>query len=111
MVSSKSVRAVALVLALGGILSACSVVDFLEKCRSSDCAGDAKIQAAVEAQVAAHPNLRPDYLYIQTIDHVVYLNGLVDTEFERRQLVSLAEKVPGVEQVIDKLGIMDNSER
>ncbi len=111
MSSTKRLRLTALVVTVCGALSACSVVDFLEECRSSDCAGDAKIQAAVQKEIDAHPNLKSDPLYIQTIDHVVYLNGLVDTEFERQQLISLAQKVPGVKEVIDKLGIQDNTDR
>ena len=40
-----------------------------------------------------------------TLDHVVYLNGLVDTDFQQQTAQSLALEVKGVAKVVNSLGL------
>jgi osmotically-inducible protein OsmY len=40
---------------------------------------------------------------VQTLDHVVYLTGQVDTELERSMAETVARKVIGVTQVVNSI--------
>jgi len=42
---------------------------------------------------------------VQTLDHVVYLYGMVDTDLERLVLAGTAQKVPGVTRVVESFGV------
>ena len=94
-----SVAVVALI--LSAALSGCAVY---RKCGVVGCPGDAQITAAVRAQFRLHPALEPpNLLHVQTLDHVVYLTGQVDTEVERSLAQSLALSVAGVNRVVNSI--------
>jgi osmotically-inducible protein OsmY len=42
---------------------------------------------------------------VQTLDHVVYLNGVVDTPFEQRLAESVAGEAAGVKRVVNNIGL------
>lgn len=86
-------------------LSACSL---FESCNSASCAEDAKLTEAVQAQIDARRSLAFHQLYVEVVDHVAYLNGMVDTELERQSAGRIASKVPGVTGVINKLMLLGN---
>jgi osmotically-inducible protein OsmY len=89
-----------------GGLAACAE---FRTCGSDACADDAKITAAVEAAFDRHPELEPpNTIDVQTIDRVVYLNGLVDSSLEIAMADSVARQTPGVTRVVDMLA-MNNS--
>jgi osmotically-inducible protein OsmY len=91
----------ALALIVSGALSGCAVY---RKCGLAGCPGDAQITAAVRAQFRLHPALEPpNLLHVQTLDHVVYLTGQVDTEVERSMAQSLALEVAGVARVVNSI--------
>jgi osmotically-inducible protein OsmY len=93
--------AVTLALLLTGTLSACAVY---QKCGFAGCPGDAKITADVRVQFLRHPALQPpNLLHVQTLDHVVYLSGQVDTELERSMAESVARGVWGVTRVVNSI--------
>jgi osmotically-inducible protein OsmY len=99
-------RALVFVLLLGA-LSGCAAY---EKCGLKGCAGDAQLAAAVRAAFGAHPELEPpNLLDIQTVDHVVYLYGLVDTDYQRQIAESIAHQVPGVSKVVNSIGLSGNA--
>jgi osmotically-inducible protein OsmY len=76
------------------------------KCAPENCAGDAKITSDVRALIAEHPELgAPAALRVQTINGVVYLNGQVDTEFERRNAESLVSRIANVKDVVNSLDV------
>ena len=84
---------------LAGILPGCA--DF----RPSTPA-DAKITRDVETQLNQMSNLGPPgTIRVQTLDHVVYLNGLVDGGFQKRTAESVAREVPGVAQVANDITV------
>jgi len=86
---------------LTGTLAACAVY---RKCGFAGCPGDASITADVRAQFRTHPALEPpNLLHVQTLDHVVYLSGQVDTELERSLAESLAHDVAGVTRVVNSI--------
>jgi len=77
-----------------------------EKCGLKGCPGDAKVTADVRAALDQHPELGASgSIEVQTLDHVVYLNGFVNSGLERSITVSLVQQVPGATRVVDSIAI------
>ena len=90
------------VLMVGGV-AGCATY---EKCGISGCPGDAQITANVEALFNRNPPLGPpNELSVQTLDRVVYLNGVADTPFELRLAESVAGEAAGVKRVVNNIGL------
>src|SRR5882762_10316104 len=88
---------------LSGVLFGCAVY---RKCGFEGCPGDAAIPAEIETLFSQHPALEPpNLLNVNTLDHVVYFNGLVDTDLERQMAESVALQAPGVARVVNSIGI------
>lgn len=87
-------------LCVGTALSACQTY---KKCGLAGCAGDADITATVESQLGHYAPLYT--IRVQTLDKVVYLRGVVDTDVERFQAVSVAAGVHGVSDVVDSISV------
>ena len=103
MVSLKQYSALALVVLLTGALPACAVY---RKCGIPGCADDATITAGVQAQIDQHTALEaPNSVRVQTLDHVVYLSGQVDTDTERLLAESVAQQVAGVTRVVNSISL------
>jgi hypothetical protein len=69
---------------------------------------DEKLRAEVQKQIDKRPSLKFYGISVRTVDHVVYLEGLVDTNFDRSQAEAIARAVPGVTKVYDKLVLNGN---
>jgi osmotically-inducible protein OsmY len=92
-----------LLLGLAGALSGCATFN---KCGLHGCPGDASITAKVEAQLQQYPALEaPNSVRAQTLDRVVYLYGLVDTDLERQLAESVAIDAAGGARVVDSIAI------
>jgi hyperosmotically inducible protein len=103
MQSVKSLCAIAIVMFLPGILSGCAET---RQCGLEGCPGDAKITADVQARLNQSPDLGPPgSIRVQTLNHVVYLNGLVDYGLEKSTAESLAKQVPGVTRVENNIAV------
>ena len=93
-------------LVLTAALAGCAAY---KKCGFGGCPGDAKITAEVQALFDEHPALEPpNLLHVQTLDRVVYLTGLVDTDLERQMAESVALQAAGVAKVVNSIGISGN---
>jgi osmotically-inducible protein OsmY len=98
--SLKQLSALALAILMAA-LPACAVIS---KCGFAGCPGDAKITANVLALLHQYPSLEaPNSVQVQTMDHVVYLNGQVNTELERSTAQSVALAIPGVTRVVNSI--------
>ena len=103
----RRLHASAFALTLTGALCGCAAY---EKCGLSGCPGDAQLAAGVRAAFEEHPELEPpNLLKVQSVDHVVYLYGLVDTDFQRQMAEAVAHQAPGVAKVINSIGLSGNS--
>ncbi len=79
------------------------------KCGAGGCQGDAAITAQVQMLFKQHAELEPpNLLDVQTMDHVVYLYGLVDTDYERQMAESVALQASGVRKVVNSIGLSGN---
>jgi osmotically-inducible protein OsmY len=82
-------------------LSGCSV---FPKCAPENCAVDAQIKQDVDALFAAHTELGPPgTIRVQSINKVVYLHGLVNSDFERQNAEALARGIPNVKDVVNSI--------
>jgi len=89
---------------IGGLIliSALSGCATFEKCGFKGCPGDAQLTADVKALFDKHPELGSS-IEVQTLDHVVYLYGLVDTPLESEIAQSVALQAPGVTRVVSSI--------
>jgi osmotically-inducible protein OsmY len=88
---------------LAGALPGCATYT---KCGLSGCPGDAAITAEVNALFRQHPELEPpNLLSVQTLNHVVYLYGVVDTDFQQQMAASVAANAQGVTKVVNSIGL------
>ena len=94
------------VLAVSIVLAALPACAAYRKCGLEGCPGDANISGEVETLFDQHPELRPPNLInVQTVDRVVYLSGLVDTDLQRQIAESVALQAPGVAKVVNSIGL------
>ncbi len=96
-------HALALGIVLPCALAGCAAY---RTCGFNGCPGDAKITAEVRALFDRHPDLEaPNMVYVQTVDHVVYLDGLVDTPFQQQMAASVAGEAAGVVRVVSSISV------
>jgi osmotically-inducible protein OsmY len=106
---TKPTRLYALTLAwlLAACLSGC--VGF-GKCDPASCSGDKKITADVNAVLKEHREFgAPGTIRVQTTNGVVYLNGLVETDFARRSAESLVMQVENVKDVVNSIEVRNSA--
>jgi osmotically-inducible protein OsmY len=101
MIKPRNSLALAFGLFLANAVAGCAAY---EKCGFQGCPGDAQLSAEVQALIAQHPALQPpNLIYVQTLDHVVYLSGMVDTGTERLLAEAVARTAPGVRRVVNSI--------
>lgn len=102
----KPIYTIAFATIVAGVAAGCA--DFREHGSPSDSA-DSMITADVEARLNQMADLGPPgSIKVQTLDHVVYLNGLVDGGLEKRTAEEAVLRVPGVEKVADDIDVLHN---
>jgi osmotically-inducible protein OsmY len=93
-------------LLLSAALSGCAVNG---KCGFGGCAGDAEITANVQASFKQYPALQaPNLVNVETVNHVVYLRGLVDTPYQQQLAASIAGQAAGVTRVVNLIGLSNS---
>lgn len=90
-------------LCLASCASGCDLAATYRKCGLSGCPGDAAITASIEHQLEGRSDVFANDISVQTLDHVVYVRGLVDTAVQRDTILTIARQAPGVERVVDSL--------
>jgi osmotically-inducible protein OsmY len=107
MYNSKTLSAAALVVIMLAALSGCASFG---KCSPENCAADAKITADVNEMLGQHTEFGPPgTIRVQTINGVVYLNGLVNSDMERQSAESFVLQIPNVKDVVNSLAPRANS--
>jgi osmotically-inducible protein OsmY len=78
-----------------------------DKCGSAGCAQDAKTTANVEAQFREHADLSPpNLLNVQTLGHVVYLSGLVNSGLQRDGAEEVAREASDGARIVDTISVI-----
>jgi hypothetical protein len=97
------VRAWPLCIMLIGTMGGCATV---EKCGLEGCADDRQISAQVKALLNAHPELGPPgSISVETLNGVVYLDGLVTGGLEKRSVESIVLQASGVKRVVNGISV------
>lgn len=92
-------------LILSGALCGCAVYDTYEKCGFHGCPGDARITAEVQSRFRERSDFEQNAISVQTLDHVVYLSGVVSSGLEINDAEAIASSVPGVTRVVNSMAI------
>jgi osmotically-inducible protein OsmY len=101
----KPLYAPAIGFVLTAALPACAVY---EKCGFSGCPGDAQITSDVRALLDQHPGAAsPGAVSVQTLDGVVYLYGVVDTDLMRQEAEEIAMQAPHAKKVVNSIGVLN----
>jgi osmotically-inducible protein OsmY len=78
-----------------------------DKCGSAGCAQDAKTTANVEAQFREHADLSPpNLLNVQTLGHVGYLSGLVNSGLQRDGAEEVAREASDGARIVDTISVI-----
>lgn len=105
----RHVPAPALAVILAALLPGCTAYGAYRKCGFGGCPGDAAITREVRALFDQHPALEPpNLLSVRTLDHVVYLSGVVDTDLQSQIAQSVALEATGVARVVNSIGISNS---
>jgi osmotically-inducible protein OsmY len=99
---SNPLYTLAVVLLLSGSFSGCAVE---RKCGLDGCPGDVKIKANVQASIDQHPEIGPR-VYVQTLDHVVYISGFVSAGEMKDIAEEAARRTSGVTRVVDSIAVV-----
>jgi osmotically-inducible protein OsmY len=103
MTNPKPLYALASFLILTVALPGCAT---FRECGSSACHDDAKISANVQTLLDRRPELGPPHaIDVQTINHVVYLNGFVGAGLESETAESVAGEAPGVARIVNNIAV------
>lgn len=99
--SLKSPAALAFALMLFAANSAFATVG---QSQSGNCSEDAETTANVRELLDGHPALGPpNSIGVQSFNHVVYLNGTVDTGLDKWVAGSVASQAPNVVRVVNSI--------
>jgi BON domain len=80
-------------------ISACAI-------RRDESAENARVTRDVRALLAQHAELGPpNLIYVQTLDHVVYLTGFVSEGTMRTTASEVARAAPGVTRVVNTIAV------
>jgi osmotically-inducible protein OsmY len=94
---------VALVFAAAAVLPGCATD---RECGLHGCPGDSDLRKSVQQDINQHAEFgAPDSIRVMTVNHVVYLNGQVDTDLEKWNAEFVAKQVPGVIQVVNDISV------
>jgi osmotically-inducible protein OsmY len=86
-----------------GALGGCATI---EKCGLEGCASDRQISAQVKALLNAHTELGPPgSISVETLNGVVYLDGLVTGGLAKRSVDSIVRQAAGVKRVVNGISV------
>jgi osmotically-inducible protein OsmY len=99
----KPLYVLATLLILPGLLLGCAAE---RKCGLGGCPGDSEITANIQSLINQHTDVGPpNSVHVQTLDHVVYLNGAVSEGNMSRTAEEIAQKTPGVTRVVNNIAV------
>ena len=102
----KRIRTIAGALFVLNALSGCQALTGRTAGRNID---DLTISASVKARLVADKISNFTRIDVDTVNAVVSLNGLVESEHEKRRAEDIASLVDGVEKIINNLQVQNRS--
>ena len=101
---------------LAALLTSCLLLALLpacaayRKCGFSGCPGDKEIAAQVEAALRTTPGVSYWDVQVQSLDQVVYLYGIVDTDPERARIEEAASRASGGKKIVNSIAVRRNGQ-
>jgi osmotically-inducible protein OsmY len=96
-------RAIVLAPLLFGALSGCAVT---QQCRVDRCADDSQITANIQTLFDQRAEFRPpNFVYVKTVNHVVYLTGQVNTDLVRENAESIVRDAADGTRVVNSIAL------
>jgi len=87
-----------------GLTPAIILVGSIAGCATAP--GDAEETTNVRAQLSEHAELGPpNSIEVRTVNHVVYLNGIVSQGLQSSEAEAVAQSTPGVSKVVNSLAV------
>jgi osmotically-inducible protein OsmY len=92
-----------------GVLAALSAVGACAAGPHDGDTDDRAITARVQALLEQSPSLQaPNHVTVQTVNHVIYLKGLVGTPYQKRLAESLAAQADKGPHVVNMIAVENN---
>jgi osmotically-inducible protein OsmY len=105
---SQRLASLACCIVLTHLLAGCNAYHVYRKCGLEGCAGDAQVESQVKAALRESLALDLSEIHVQSLDHVVYLYGLADTEFQRSVIESVTSRASGGARIVNSIAIKGN---
>jgi osmotically-inducible protein OsmY len=75
-------------------------------CPGSECTADDDTTAAVDAAIVQNTDLGPpSQIEVSTFNHVVYLDGIVDTEYQRSEAEAIAGRSDHGAKIVNSIAL------
>jgi osmotically-inducible protein OsmY len=88
---------------LCGALCGCAVT---HECRVESCADDSQITAKIQSVFDQRSEFRPpNFVYVKTVNHVVYLTGQVNTDLVRENAESIVRDTEDGARVVNSIAL------
>jgi osmotically-inducible protein OsmY len=88
---------------LCGALCGCAVT---QECKVESCADDAQITAKIQSMFDRRSEFRPpNFVYVKTVNHVVYLTGQVNTDLVRESAESIVREAAEGTRVVNSIAL------
>jgi osmotically-inducible protein OsmY len=96
-------RVIVLAPLLCGALCGCAVT---QECSVDRCADDSQITAKIQSMFDQRSEFRPpNFVYVKTVNHVVYLTGQVNTDLVRENAESLVRDAADGTRVVNSIAL------
>ena len=96
-------RAIVIPPLLCGALLGCAVT---QECKVDSCAQDAQITASIQSLFDQRSEFKPpNYVYVKTLNHVVYLTGQVNTDLVRENAESIVRDATDGTRVVNSIAL------
>jgi osmotically-inducible protein OsmY len=88
---------------LSGALCGCVAT---QACRVKSCANDAQITANIQSLLDQRSEFKPpNFVYVKTVNHVVYLTGQVNTDLVRENAESIVRDAADGTRVVNSIAL------
>jgi osmotically-inducible protein OsmY len=86
-----------------GALGGCAVTP---ECKVASCADDSQITANIQSLFDQRSEFKPpNFVYVKTVNHVVYLTGQVNTDLVREGAESLVHEAADGTRVVNSIAL------
>ena len=96
-------RVIVLAPLLCGALISCAVT---QQCRVVRCADDSQTTANIQALFDQRSEFKPpNFVYVKTVNHVVYLTGQVNTDLVRENAESIVRENADATRIVNSIAL------